>query len=78
MNGGIDKLTIQVGLIFLVYVATHALMFLLGKVLLPGLEGTIYGFNFLFGVLLATLLKIILTALTKKKIIKKKKKNPSI
>ena len=71
MNGGIDKLTIQVALIFLVYVATHALMFLLGKVLLPGLEGTIYGFNFLLGVLLATLLKIVLTALTKKKIIKK-------
>ena len=40
-------------------------------IILPGLEGTIYGFNFLLGVLLATLLKIVLTALTKKKIIKK-------
>ena len=71
VNGGMDKLTVQVALVLLTYLVTHAVMYLLGRVLLPSLEGTIYGFNFLIGVLLATLLKAILNALMKGKVIKK-------
>lgn len=74
MNGGIDKLTVQVALILLVYIFAYLVMWGLGK-LLPGMRATIYGFNFLFGVLLATLLKAVLKLLRKAKIIKKQYTN---
>lgn len=56
MQESIDKLTIQVALIFMAYVLTYVFMGLLGK-LLPGMRATVYGFNFLLGVLSATLIK---------------------
>lgn len=59
MQESIDKLTIQVALIFMAYVLTYVLMVLLGK-LIPGMKSTIYGFNFLLGVLSATLIKAIM------------------
>ena len=59
MQESIDKLTIQVALIFMSYVLTYVLMTLLGK-LIPGMKSTIYGFNFLLGVLSATLVKAIM------------------
>lgn len=59
MQESVDKLTIQVALIFMAYVLTYLFMFLLGK-LLPGMKSTIYGFNFLLGVLSATLIKAIM------------------
>ena len=59
MQESVDKLTIQVALIFMSYVLTYVFMFLLGK-LLPGMKSTIYGFNFLLGVLSATLIKAIM------------------
>ena len=74
MNGGIDKLTVQVALILIVYILAYLVMWGLGK-LLPGMRATIYGFNFLFGVLLATLLKAILRLLQKVKIVKKQYTN---
>lgn len=74
MNGGMDKLTVQVALILIVYILAYLVMWGLGK-LLPGMRATIYGFNFLFGVLLATLLKAILRFLQKVKIVKKQYTN---
>lgn len=74
MNGGMDKLTVQVALILIVYILAYLVMWGLGK-LLPGMCATIYGFNFLFGVLLATLLKAILRLLQKVKIVKKQYTN---
>ena len=74
MNGGMDKLTVQVALILIVYILAYLVMWGLGK-LLPGMRATIYGFNFLFGVLLATLLKAILRLLQKVKIVKKQYTN---
>ena len=74
MNGGMDKLTVQVALILIVYILAYLVMWGLGK-LLPGMRATIYGFNFLFGVLLATLLKAILKLLQKVKIVKKQYTN---
>ena len=74
MNGGMDKLTVQVALVMLAYFLTHLLMFGLGS-LLPSARSVIYGFNFLIGVLIATLVKVILNALNKKAVIKRKYTN---
>ena len=59
MNESIDKLTIQIALIFGAYFLAYGLMMLLGT-LLPGMKSVIYGFNFLFGVLTATGLKVMM------------------
>ncbi len=70
MQESIDKLTIQIALIFLGYAVSYALMFLLGM-LMPGMKATIYGFNFLLGVLSATLIKAAMNTLKKRNVIKK-------
>ena len=74
MQESIDKMTVQVALIFAAYVATYFIMFGLGK-LLPGVKAVVYGFNFLFGVLMATVIKLLLNFLHNKQIIKKKYTN---
>ena len=71
MSGSMDKLSVQVATVFFVYLLTHLVMYLLGRVLFKNLAGTIYGFNFLIGVLLASALKGIMRALMKAKIVKK-------
>ena len=70
MQESIDKLTIQMALICLAYIVAYALMFLLGK-LLPGMKAVIYGFNFLLGVISATVVKNVMNLLKKGKVIKK-------
>jgi len=74
MQESIDKMTVQIALIVVAYVAAYGLIFLLGN-LLPGLKDIIYGFNFLIGVLTATLIKLILNFLRKKNVVKKKYPN---
>ena len=74
MNGGIDKLTVQFGFIFLSYALAYGLIFLLAK-LLPGFSAVLYGFNFLIGVLTATLVKTVFNFLRKKNIVKKQYTN---
>lgn len=68
MQESIDKFTIQVALIMVAYLLAYLLMYLLGT-LIPGMRSTIYGFNFLLGVLAATLLKAAMGFLQKKNII---------
>ena len=68
MQESIDKFTVQLALIMVAYMLAYLLMSLLGK-LLPGMRSTIYGFNFLLGVLAATLLKNVMNALQKRNII---------
>ena len=68
MQDSIDKFTMQIAFIMLAYLLAYLLMYVLGN-LLPGLRTTIYGFNFLLGVLVATLLKNVLRFLNKKNII---------
>ena len=68
MQGSMDKLTVQLALIFAGYFLAYGLMYLLG-LLLPGMKSVIYGFNFLLGVLAATLIKVVANGLRKKKII---------
>ena len=70
MQESIDKLTIQIALIALAYVVTFLLMFGLGK-LIPGMKSVVYGFNFLLGVISATLIKLLMNWLRKIKVIKK-------
>ena len=74
MQGSIDKMTLQVALIFLAYLLAYLLMMLLGR-LLPGMRAVVYGFNFLLGVLSATLIKGLITLLKKANIIKKEYRN---
>lgn len=74
MQESIDKFTVQIALIMVAYVFAFLIMFGLGK-LLPGMKALIYGFNFLLGVLTATLLKVLLNFLYKKGISKKKYTN---
>ncbi len=71
MQGSMDKLTVQVALVFVSYFIAYGLMYLLG-LLLPGMRSVIYGFNFLLGVVAATLVKVTLTFLQKKKIMKRR------
>ena len=68
MQESIDKFTVQIALIFVAYMLAYFLMYILG-LLLPGMRATIYGFNFLLGVLAATLLKTVMNALQKRSII---------
>ena len=74
MQESVDKLTLQVALIALAYFITWAIMFGLSQ-LLPGMTSLIYGFNFLIGVLSATLVKLVLNFLRKKNIVKKEYTN---
>ena len=74
MQESIDKLTIQVALIVLAYMVSYFLMSALGN-LLPGMKSVIFGFNFLLGVLSATVIKVILNFLRKKNVVKKEYTN---
>lgn len=74
MQESIDKMTVQMALIMVAYLGTYLIMMALGS-LLPGMRSVIYGFNFLLGVLTATLIKVLMNFLRKKKIIKKKYTN---
>ena len=74
MQSSVDNLSIQIALIALVYVLSYATMFGLSK-LIPSMQATIYGFNFLFGVLFAALVKLILKGLKKVNLVKKQYQN---
>ena len=70
MMDSIDKMTIQVALVGAAYLLAYLFMLLLGS-LLPGMKAVVYGFNFLLGVLAATLIKMTLRALKKSGIVKR-------
>ncbi len=74
MHESIDKFTIQIALIATAYMLTYLLMFGLGK-LVPGMRSVIYGFNFLLGVLSASLIKVLMNLLKKAGAIKKEHVN---
>jgi len=70
MQESMDKITIQVAFVAGAYFITYFLMTLLGQ-LLPGMRSVIFGFNFLLGVLVATMMKLLLNKLKKKQVVKK-------
>ena len=74
MQESIDKLTVQMALIVVAYILTYLIMLGLGN-LLPGMRSVIYGFNFLLGVLSATLIKVLLNFLRRKGIFRRKYTN---
>ena len=65
----IDKMSIQLGFVLLAYVIAYALMWGISELI--GMTETIYGFNFLFGVLATVLIKNILKGLKKCGAVKK-------
>ena len=74
MQESIDKMTVQIALIAVSYLFAYLLMMLLGN-LIPGMKSVIYGFNFLLGVLAATLVKLVLNFLCKKRMVKRQYTN---
>ena len=74
MQESMDKMTTQIALVALSYLLAYLLMFLLGN-LLPGMKSVIYGFNFLLGVLSATLVKAVMNWMRKKNIIRREHRN---
>ena len=74
MQESMDKMTTQIALIAASYLLAYLLMFLLGN-LLPGMKSVIYGFNFLLGVLAATLVKALMNWMRKKNIIRREHRN---
>ena len=75
MNGSIDKLTMQIVLVFLAYLIAYGIMSGLGS-LVGGLKSILFGFNFLLGVLSATLIKVVNTWLMKKGLVRHQHINP--
>ena len=65
-----DTLSVQVAFVMGAYMVTFIAMYLLG-LLVPGLKSVIFGFNFLIGVLMATLTKMIINKLYEKKVLQK-------
>jgi len=74
MQESCDKMTIQIAIIGVAYFLTYAAMWGLG-LLIPGMKSTIYGFNFIIGVLSAALVKLVMNTLKRVNIIKKEYTN---
>ncbi len=74
MQGSIDKMTVEIALVALAYLLTYLFMYVLGE-LLPGMKATIYGFNFLLGVLSAVLVKGVIRLFKKAGVMKKEHVN---
>ena len=74
MQDSIDKMTIQIALVTVAYLVAYVLMMVFGN-LVPGLKSVIYGFNFLLGVLSATVLKVGIRFFRNKGIMKKEYTN---
>ena len=74
MQGSIDKITVQLAFVLLAYFITYLLMVVLGN-LIPSMKSVIFGFNFLLGVLSATMIKFVLKIFKKTKIVEKEYTN---
>ena len=70
MQESVDKMTVQISFILVSYVIAYVIMFLLSKAL-PGMRATIFGFNFLLGVVGATVVKGIVSLLRKTGLMKR-------
>ncbi len=68
MNGSMDKLSMQMVFVLASYFLTHIVLYVLGN-LIPGLRSVLYGFNFLIGVLIATVFCAVVGALRRRGIV---------
>jgi len=82
LTESLDKMTVQIGLVFLTYIAAFVLMFAastgldyLGGMASGTIKPIIWGFNFLIGTLCAIMLKVVLGYCRKKKIVKREYRN---
>ncbi len=71
MQESVDKMTIQISFIVAAYVIAYIIMYVLGLIL-PNMKATIYGFNFLLGVIGATVVKGVVSLLRKTGLMKRK------
>lgn len=69
MNGSIDKLTIQLALICLAYLIAYGMMTGLGC-LVGSLKSILFGFNFLLGVIAASIVKAVNNFLIRKNLVR--------
>ena len=83
LTESLDKLTVQCGLVFLTYVLTFGLMYLismgcdaLGGFFVGTVKPLVWGFNFLFGSLMAMIVKSVIRFLKMKGIMKREYRNP--
>ena len=67
-------MTVQIDLIIVAYMLAFFMMYGLSA-LLPGMKSVIYGFNFLLGVIAATIIKFVINLLKKADIVKKEYTN---
>ncbi len=74
IQGSLDNLTVQIAIIALAYFICYLIIMLLGA-LVPGFKSVIYGFNFIIGVLSATLVKTVMNFLRKKEVLKREYTN---
>ena len=74
MQESIDKMTIQIALIIVAYLLAFFMMYGL-SLLIPGMKAVIFGFNFLLGVIAATVIKMTINLLKKWNIVKKEYTN---
>ena len=68
MQESMDKITIQLSFTTTAYLLTFVVMKYL-SMLIPGMRSVIFGFNFLLGVIIASLMKTIMRKLTQKHVI---------
>ena len=76
LQESIDKITVQIALILVTYVIAFVMMYVLGRVIKgENMRSIIYGFNFLFGVISAILVKGVMNFCLKRGFMKKKHTN---
>ena len=71
-SDSIDKMSVQVGIVAIAYAIAFGIMCALHATGVKMVRDIAWGFNFIFGVIAATLLKALLSLLFKKKVIKHK------
>ena len=71
-SDSIDKMSIQVGIVAISYALAFGIMCALHATGVKMVQDIAWGFNFIFGVITATLIKALLVFLRKKKVIKHK------
>jgi ESS family glutamate:Na+ symporter len=82
LTESLDKMTVQIGLVFLTYIGAFVLMYVvslgldgLGGMFSGTVKPIIWGFNFLIGTLCAIMLKAVLGYCRKKKIVNREYRN---
>ena len=71
-SDSIDKMSVQIGIVAICYAAAFGIMCALHATGVKMVQDIAWGFNFIFGVITATLVKVVLVQLKKKKVLKHK------